>query len=137
MSYLGVMSSKDWFVTVGTLPIRGLAEGSNIIIEMSDDHVAVTQGIGGDWSFVVNPSNGSSVTFTTQRTATASNGGLHRIQQSEAVLPVSLVNRRNLTTHVLAYAMCQRQPTDGANNGADAQTLEWTFLSGDTDSVII
>lgn len=137
MSYLGQMSSKDWFITVGTLPVRGLAEGSNITIEMSDDHVAVTQGIGGDWSFVINPSNGSSISFTTQRTATATNSALHRIQQSDSVVPVSLVNRRTLATHVLAYAMCQRQPTDGANNGADAQTLDWNFLSGDTDSVII
>lgn len=134
--YLGVMSSKDWMVTVGVVNVVGMAEDSNITIEMADDKASVTSGIGGDWSFVVDPGNGSSVSFTTQRTS-PSNAALHRYQQSESVIPVSLTNKRNLTTHLLGYAMCQRQPTDGANNGTGAQTLDWVFLTGDTDSVIL
>ena len=65
--YLGVMSSKDWLITVGILPVIGLAKDSNITLEMADDQVTVTSGIGGDWSFVDNPTDEGSLTFVTQR----------------------------------------------------------------------
>ena len=51
------MSSKDWLITVGILPVIGLAKDSNITLEMADDQVTVTSGIGGDWSFVDNPTD--------------------------------------------------------------------------------
>lgn len=65
--YLGVMSSKDWIITVGVIPVIGLAKDSNIVIEVPQDKVSVSSGIGGDWSFIEDPSEEGSVTFTTQR----------------------------------------------------------------------
>lgn len=130
------MSSKDWLVTVLSTPVIGLAKDSNIIVEMADDKITVSSGIGGDWSFVENPSEESSVTFTTQRTS-ASNAMLHALYKARRVVPVTVSNLRNGTVHTLAYAMIRKQPNDGANNGADAQEMEWAFVSGETDSTII
>jgi hypothetical protein len=31
--YLGVMSSKDWLITVGVVPVIGLAKDSNITLD--------------------------------------------------------------------------------------------------------
>lgn len=135
MSYLGVMSSKDWLLTVGVLPVIGLAKDSNLIIEMADDQVTVTSGIGGDWSFVENPTDEGSVTFTTQRNSPA-NTALALLQKTKAVVPVTLTNTRNASVHRIGYGMFARQPTDGANNGAGAQTLEWKIVTGEVDSTI-
>lgn len=133
--YLGVMSSKDWIITVGVLPVIGLAKDSNITMEMTDDQVSVTSGIGGDWSFVDNPTEEGSLTFVTQRNS-PSNTALFLMQKTKAVVPVSLTNTRNMSVHRMAYAMFARQPTDGANNGAGAQTLEWKLVTGEVNSVI-
>lgn len=133
--YLGVMSSKDWIITVGVLPVIGLAKDSNITMEMTDDQVTVTSGIGGDWSFVDNPTEEGSLTFVTQRNS-PSNTALFLMQKTKAVVPVTLTNTRNMSVHRMAYAMIARQPTDGANNGAGAQTLEWKLVTGEVDSVI-
>lgn len=65
--YLGIMSSKDWLITAGVVPVIGLAKDSNIIVEVPDDQISVSSGIGGDWSFIENPSEEGSVVFTTQR----------------------------------------------------------------------
>ncbi len=46
--YLGNMSSKDWLITVGVVPVIGLAKDSNIIVEVPDDQISVSSGIGGD-----------------------------------------------------------------------------------------
>ncbi|AUY00997.1 DUF3277 domain-containing protein [Atlantibacter hermannii] len=135
MSYLGVMSSKDWLLTVGVLPVIGLAKDSNLIIEMADDQVTVTSGIGGDWSFVDNPTDEGSVTFTTQRNS-PTNTALALLQRTKAVIPVTLTNTRNGSVHRIGYGMFARQPTDGANNGAGAQTLEWKIVTGEVDSTI-
>ncbi|HEE0062762.1 TPA: phage protein [Citrobacter braakii] len=133
--YLGVMSSKDWLITVGIVPVIGLAKDSNITVEMADDQISVTSGIGGDWSFVDNPTEEGSVTFVTQRNSPI-NTALALMQKTKAVVPVSLTNTRNMSVHRLMYAMFARQPTDGANNGAGAQTLEWKLLSGEVNSII-
>lgn len=135
MSYLGVMSSKDWMLTVGVLPVIGLAKDSNLIVEMTDDQITVSSGIGGDWSFVENPTEEGGVTFTTQRNS-PSNTALHLLQKTKAVIPVTLTNKRNMSVHRIGYGMFARQPTDGANNGAGAQTLEWKIVTGEVDSII-
>ncbi|NUL35042.1 hypothetical protein [Kosakonia sacchari] len=134
--FLGKISSKDWMVTVGTLPVIGLAEGSNIQIAMNNDQISVSTGIGGDWTFVENPDVSAGLTFTTQRNS-PSNTVLAQMQQNGSVFPVSLTNTRNLTRHTIGYGMFSRRPTDGANNGAGAQSLEWTILTGEVDSTII
>lgn len=134
--YLGVMSSKDWIITVGVIPVIGLAKDSNIVIEVPQDKVSVSSGIGGDWSFIEDPSEEGSVTFTTQRNS-PSNTQLALLQKVGAVVPVSATNTRNLTVHRLGYAMFARQPTDGVNNGVGAQTLEWKLLSGELNSNIL
>ncbi|WP_142483342.1 hypothetical protein [Klebsiella oxytoca] len=133
--YLGVMSSKDWLITVGVVPVIGLAKDSNITLEMTDDQITVSSGIGGDWSFIDNPTEEGSLTFVTQRNSPV-NTALFLMQKTKAVLPVTLTNTRNLSVHRMGYAMFARQPTDGANNGAGAQTLEWKLVTGEVDSVI-
>ncbi|NCB85937.1 MAG: DUF3277 family protein [Gammaproteobacteria bacterium] len=133
--YLGVMSSKDWLLTVGVLPVIGLAKDSNLIVEMADDQITVTSGIGGDWSFVDNPTEEGSITFTTQRNSPA-NTALALLQKTKAVIPVTMTNTRNMSVHRIGYGMFARQPSDGANNGAGAQTLEWKIVTGEIDSVI-
>lgn len=133
--YLGVMSSKDWLLTVGILPVIGLAKDSNLIVEMADDQITVTSGIGGDWSFVDNPTEEGSITFTTQRNSPA-NTALALLQKTKAVFPVAMTNTRNMSVHRIGYGMFARQPSDGANNGAGAQTLEWKIVTGEIDSVI-
>ncbi|BDN97295.1 hypothetical protein KAM621c_24000 [Citrobacter braakii] len=85
--YLGVMSSKDWLITVGIVPVIGLAKDSNITVEMADDQISVTSGIGGDWSFVDNPTEEGSVTFVTQRNSPI-NTALALMQKTKAVVPV-------------------------------------------------
>ncbi|MCY3429047.1 hypothetical protein KQJ77_15765 [Klebsiella oxytoca] len=133
--YLGVMSSKDWLITVGVVPVIGLAKDSNITLEMTDDQVTVSSGIGGDWSFIDNPTEEGSLTFVTQRNSPV-NTALFLMQKTKSVVPVTLTNTRNLSVHRMGYAMFARQPTDGANNGAGAQTLEWKLVTGEVDSVI-
>ncbi|HDZ9398143.1 phage protein [Klebsiella variicola] len=133
--YLGVMSSKDWLITVGVVPVIGLAKDSNITIEMTDDQITVSSGIGGDWSFIDNPTEEGSLTFVTQRNSPV-NTALFLMQKTKSVVPVTLTNTRNLSVHRMGYAMFARQPTDGANNGAGAQTLEWKLVTGEVDSVI-
>lgn len=133
--YLGVMSSKDWLITVGVVPVIGLAKDSNITIEMTDDQITVSSGIGGDWSFIDNPTEEGSLTFITQRNSPV-NTALFLMQKTKSVVPVTLTNTRNLSVHHMGYAMFARQPTDGANNGAGAQTLEWKLVTGEVDSVI-
>lgn len=133
--YLGVMSSKDWLITVGVVPVIGLAKDSNITLEMTDDQIAVSSGIGGDWSFIDNPTEEGSLTFVTQRNSPV-NTALFLMQKTKSVVPVTLTNTRNLSVHRMSYAMFARQPTDGANNGAGAQTLEWKLVTGEVDSVI-
>ncbi|MGH5325568.1 phage protein [Klebsiella pneumoniae] len=133
--YLGVMSSKDWLITVGVVPVIGLAKDSNITLEMTDDQITVSSGIGGDWSFIDNPTEEGSLTFVTQRNSPV-NTALFLMQKTKSVVPVTLTNTRNLSVHRMAYAMFARQPTDGANNGAGAQTLEWKLVTGEVDSVI-
>ncbi|HHC1559433.1 TPA: phage protein [Klebsiella pneumoniae] len=133
--YLGVMSSKDWLITVGVVPVIGLAKDSNITLEMTDDQITVSSGIGGDWSFIDNPTEEGSLTFVTQRNSPV-NKALFLMQKTKSVVPVTLTNTRNLSVHRMAYAMFARQPTDGANNGAGAQTLEWKLVTGEVDSVI-
>ncbi|MFO4211079.1 phage protein [Klebsiella pneumoniae] len=133
--YLGVMSSKDWLITVGVVPVIGLAKDSNITLEMTDDQITVSSGIGGDWSFIDNPTEEGSLTFVTQRNSPV-NTALFLMQKTKSVVPVTLTNTRNLSVHRMGYAMFARQPTDGANNGAGAQTLEWKLVTGDVDSVI-
>lgn len=59
------------------------------------------------------------------------------MQKTKAVIPVTVTNTRNLSVHRLGYAMFARQPSDGANNGAGAQTLEWKLLTGELDSTIL
>lgn len=134
--YLGVMSSKDWLITVGVVPVIGLAKDSNITLEMTDDQITVSSGIGGDWSFIDNPTEEGSLTFVTQRNSPV-NTALFLMQKTKSVVPVTLTNTRNLSVHRMGYAMFARQPTDGANNGAGAQTLEWKLVTGEVDSVII
>ncbi|MFZ5107011.1 MULTISPECIES: hypothetical protein [Klebsiella] len=133
--YLGVMSSKDWLITVGVVPVIGLAKDSNITLEMTDDQITVSSGIGGDWSFIDNPTEEGSLTFVTQRNSPV-NTALFLLQKTKSVVPVTLTNTRNLSVHRMGYAMFARQPTDGANNGAGAQTLEWKLVTGEVDSVI-
>ncbi|MCX9972573.1 DUF3277 family protein [Klebsiella pneumoniae] len=133
--YLGVMSSKDWLITVGVVPVIGLAKDSNITLEMTDDQITVSSGIGGDWSFIDNPTEEGSLTFVTQRNSPV-NTALFLMQKTKSVVPVTLTNTRNLSVHRMGYAMFARQPTDGANNGAGAQTLEWKLVTGEVDSVI-
>lgn len=133
--YLGVMSSKDWLITVGVVPVIGLAKDSNITLEMTDDQITVSSGIGGDWSFIDNPTEEGSLTFVTQRNSLV-NTALFLMQKTKSVVPVTLTNTRNLSVHRMGYAMFARQPTDGANNGAGAQTLEWKLVTGEVDSVI-
>lgn len=133
--YLGIMSSKDWLITVGVIPVVGLAKDSNIVVEVPNDKISVTSGIGGDWSFVEDPSEEGAVTFTTQRNS-PSITALALLQRTGAVIPVSVTNTRNLSVHRLGYAMFARQPTDGANNGAGAQSLEWKLITGEMDSTI-
>ncbi|HHU4123160.1 DUF3277 family protein [Klebsiella variicola] len=133
--YLGVMSSKDWLITVGVVPVIGLAKDSNITLEMTDDQITVSSGIGGDWSFIDNPTEEGSLTFVTQRNSPV-NTALFLMQKTKSVVPVTLTNTRNLSVHRMGYAMFARQPTDGANNGAGAQTLEWKLVAGEVDSVI-
>ncbi|HBQ8589710.1 TPA: hypothetical protein L9A94_002737 [Klebsiella pneumoniae] len=133
--YLGVMSSKDWLITVGVVPVIGLAKDSNITLEMTDDQITVSSGIGGDWSFIDNPTEEGSLTFVTQRNSPV-NTTLFLMQKTKSVVPVTLTNTRNLSVHRMGYAMFARQPTDGANNGAGAQTLEWKLVTGEVDSVI-
>lgn len=133
--YLGVMSSKDWLITVGVVPVIGLAKDSNITLEMTDDKITVSSGIGGDWSFIDNPTEEGSLTFVTQRNSPV-NTALFLMQKTKSVVPVTLTNTRNLSVHRMGYAMFARQPTDGANNGAGAQTLEWKLVTGEVDSVI-
>ncbi|WP_118860637.1 phage protein [Raoultella ornithinolytica] len=133
--YLGVMSSKDWLITVGVVPVIGLAKDSNITLEMTDDQITVSSGIGGDWSFIDNPTEEGSLTFITQRNSPV-NTALFLMQKTKSVVPVTLTNTRNLSVHRMSYAMFARQPTDGANNGAGAQTLEWKLVTGEVDSVI-
>lgn len=133
--YLGVMSSKDWMITVGVVPVIGLAKDSNITLEMTDDQITVSSGIGGDWSFIDNPTEEGSLTFITQRNSPV-NTALFLMQKTKSVVPVTLTNTRNLSVHRMGYAMFARQPTDGANNGAGAQTLEWKLVTGEVDSVI-
>lgn len=133
--YLGVMSSKDWLITVGVVPVIGLAKDSNITLEMTDDQITVSSGIGGDWSFIDNPTEEGSLTFVTQRNSPV-NTALFLMQKTKSVVPVTLTNTRNLSLHRMGYAMFARQPTDGANNGAGAQTLEWKLVTGEVDSVI-
>ncbi|HHZ8122604.1 TPA: hypothetical protein ACWMEK_001994 [Klebsiella pneumoniae] len=133
--YLGVMSSKDWLITVGVVPVIGLAKDSNITLEMTDDQITVSSGIGGDWSFIDNPTEEGSLTFVTQRNSQV-NTALFLMQKTKSVVPVTLTNTRNLSVHRMGYAMFARQPTDGANNGAGAQTLEWKLVTGEVDSVI-
>ncbi len=129
------MSSKDWLITVGVVPVIGLAKDSNITLEMTDDQITVSSGIGGDWSFIDNPTEEGSLTFVTQRNSPV-NKALFLMQKTKSVVPVTLTNTRNLSVHRMAYAMFARQPTDGANNGAGAQTLEWKLVTGEVDSVI-
>ncbi|HCE8849053.1 Uncharacterised protein [Klebsiella oxytoca] len=133
--YLGVMSSKDWLITVGVVPVIGLAKDSNITLEMTDDQITVSSGIGGDWSFIDNPTEEGSLNFVTQRNSPV-NTALFLMQKTKSVVPVTLTNTRNLSVHRMGYAMFARQPTDGANNGAGAQTLEWKLVTGEVDSVI-
>lgn len=133
--YLGVMSSKDWLITVGVVPVIGLAKDSNITLEMTDDQITVSSGIGGDWSFIDNPTEEGALTFVTQRNSPV-NTALFLMQKTKSVVPVTLTNTRNLSVHRMGYAMFARQPTDGANNGAGAQTLEWKLVTGEVDSVI-
>ncbi len=133
--YLGVMSSKDWLITVGVVPVIGLAKDSNITLEMTDDQITVSSGIGGDWSFIDNPTEEGSLTFVTQRNSPV-NTALFLMQKTKSVVPVTLTNTRNLSVHRMGYAMFARQPTDGANNGAGVQTLEWKLVTGEVDSVI-
>lgn len=133
--YLGVMSSKDWLITVGVVPVIGLAKDSNITLEMTDDQITVSSGIGGDWSFIDNPTEEGSLTFVTQRNSPV-NTALFLMQKTKSVVPVTLTNTRNLSVHRMGYAMFARQPTDGANNGAGAQSLEWKLVTGEVDSVI-
>lgn len=133
--YLGVMSSKDWLITVGVVPVIGLAKDSNITLEMTDDQITVSSGIGGDWSFIDNPTEEGSLTFVTQRNSPV-NTALFLMQKTKSVVPVTLTNTRNLSVHRMGYAMFARQPTDGANNGAGDQTLEWKLVTGEVDSVI-
>lgn len=133
--YLGVMSSKDWLITVGVVPVIGLAKDSNITLEMTDDQITVSSGIGGDWSFIDNPTEEGSLNFVTQRNSPV-NTALFLMQKKKSVVPVTLTNTRNLSVHRMGYAMFARQPTDGANNGAGAQTLEWKLVTGEVDSVI-
>lgn len=133
--YLGVMSSKDWLITVGVVPVIGLAKDSNITLEMTDDQITVSSGIGGDWSFIDNPTEEGSLTFVTQRNSPV-NTALFLMQKTKSVVPVTLTNTRNLSVHRMGYAMFARQPTDGANNGAGAQILEWKLVTGEVDSVI-
>lgn len=129
------MSSKDWLITVGVVPVIGLAKDSNITLEMTDDQITVSSGIGGDWSFIDNPTEEGSLTFVTQRNSPV-NTALFLMQKKKSVVPVTLTNTRNLSLHRMGYAMFARQPTDGANNGAGAQTLEWKLVTGEVDSVI-
>lgn len=129
------MSSKDWLITVGVVPVIGLAKDSNITLEMTDDQITVSSGIGGDWSFTDNPTEEGSLTFVTQRNSPV-NTALFLMQKTKSVVPVTLTNTRNLSVHRMGYAMFARQPTDGANNGAGAQTLEWKLVTGEVDSVI-
>ena len=133
--YLGVMSSKDWLITVGVVPVIGLAKDSKSTLEMTDDQITVSSGIGGDWSFIDNPTEEGSLTFVTQRNSPV-NTALFLMQKTKSVVPVTLTNTRNLSVHRMGYAMFARQPTDGANNGAGAQTLEWKLVTGEVDSVI-
>lgn len=129
------MSSKDWLITVGVVPVIGLAKDSNITLEMTDDQITVSSGIGGDWSFIDNPTEEGSLTFVTQRNSPV-NTALFLMQKTKSVVPVTLTNTRNLSVHRMGYAMFARQPTDGANNGAGAQILEWKLVTGEVDSVI-
>ncbi len=129
------MSPKDWLITVGVVPVIGLAKDSNITLEMTDDQITVSSGIGGDWSFIDNPTEEGSLTFVTQRNSPV-NTALFLMQKTKSVVPVTLTNTRNLSVHRMGYAMFARQPTDGANNGAGAQTLEWKLVTGEVDSVI-
>lgn len=134
--YLGIMSSKDWLLTAKAVPIIGMGEDSNMQVEMADDKITISTGVGGDWSFVENPSDESSIKFTTQRTS-ASNAYLYSLYAARVIFPATLINKRNGTKHTLPYCMIQRQPTDGVNDGANAQTLDWVFVSGETKSMIM
>ncbi|HEN3600196.1 TPA: hypothetical protein U5E25_001636 [Yersinia enterocolitica] len=134
--FLGTMSSKDWIIVIESAPVIGLADSSNIELEMMSDKNSVTAGIGGDWSFVQNPDTGATLKFTTQRNS-ISNAYLHQLLRLDRIFTFTLTNKRNGSTHSAPYGMIQRQPTDGALDGKGAQTLDWAVITGDIKSVIV
>lgn len=134
--YLGSQNPKDWIVTVDVLPIIGYAKDSNIELELREDAVDVSSGIQGDWTFVEKNDQSSTLKFTLYRNSIC-NATLHVFLKTRRVFSVTLTSVRNGTVHFLPYAMIQKQPKDGNNGGSDANTLEWTIIAGETDSIIL
>lgn len=134
--YLGTMNPKDWLLTASAIAVIGFEKDSNIELEMREDAVDVDSGIQGDWSFVEKNDESSTVKFTLQRPS-ATNAALHALFKAKTVFAVTLTNIRNGTVHSLPYCRIQKQPKDGVTNGSNAQTLDWVFIAGETDSTIL
>lgn len=135
-SYMGNQNPKDWIVTAGVVPVIGFAKDSNIELELREDAVDADTGIQGDWVFVEKNDGSSTIKFTLYRNS-ASNAALHTYLKTRSVFSTTLTNVRNGTVHVLPYSMIQKQPKDGNNGGSNANTLEWTIIAGETDSIIL
>lgn len=134
--YTGNQNAKDWLVTASGTPIIGFAKGSNIELELAEDYHDSDVGIQGDWTFVEKNDQSATLKFTLQRGST-SNAVLFALLKARTVFAVTLTNIRNGSTHSMPYSMVQKQPKDGVSNGSDAQSIEWTLITGEVESVIL
>lgn len=130
--FAGTLNPKDWILTVDVVgAIIGFYKDTNIELEKREDAVDVSAGTHGDWSFIEKNDDSTTLKFTLYRNS-VSNAMLHALLLAKTVFDATLVNTRNGSTHNIPYARIMRQPKDG-----DGESLEWTIIAGETQSVIL
>lgn len=129
---LGTLNPKDWILTVDTVgAIVGFYKDTNIELEKREDAVDVSSGTHGDYSFIEKNDDSTTLKFSLFRNS-SSNALLHALYLAKTTFSATLTNTRNGSTHNLPYARIMRQPKDG-----DGESLEWTIIAGETQSVIL
>jgi hypothetical protein len=126
-------NSDKVVVTVGGVPLEGLADGTFVEIEPMTDSVTSQAGADGEVARAISTDRRHSVKITLQQTSQSNTvlSGLFELDQASQggfMAPILVQDLSGVTNFTAAQAWIKRPPTIGFSKGVE--TRVWTFETG-------
>jgi len=117
-------------VIVGTVPIRGFADGDMVTVEFTNDHKSVHEGTDGEYRFVSNPSKVSTVTIRVSDYSIV-NAALTLIRDADVAVPITIKDKNSVGDLVFVEAAVLQKTPNYVKSTAPSM-LDWAFIAGGT-----